>query len=159
MKSRRTITLAVGFLALCVLVLAGNRAHIAYLQLKEAQRVARLNSVAEHLVSMTRDIALERGSTAALLGTRGTPSAATANRIRALRARVDDSWQQALKLVKQTEDSLPTATNFKGPLDGATTAYAALLQARLRVDQRLLNESNGMDGTKWIGISASFIHV
>ena len=157
MDSRHVIGLAVAFLALCVVALAGNKAWEASKQLTVARDIALMNTMADRLITMTNDAALERGHTAAALGARTPPAAATLENIRNRRARVDASWQEALTHARQVGAALPASSRFQEALDQVTAARTALEQARQRADRSLQQKPGGIGGEDWIRISAQFI--
>ncbi len=157
MDSRRLINVTIAFLTLFVLLLSGKAALRAWQEYRAAEEVTVANSMADALIEASGIQAVERGLTAAALGTVPTTVPGVKSRIEMLRRRGDERWRQAMQQAQALQDRLPTGSEFAEKLAKAQEVRNELDQARTHADACLAGTACTLDVHAWIEAITHFI--
>ncbi|RVU34902.1 methyl-accepting chemotaxis protein [Hwanghaeella grinnelliae] len=143
MLLRHKITLLVASISLVMIVLSVFEAYSSYRQLEQQEASRRVNLIADHLLTAAGSWAVERGTTAGVLGGGGNPTAAQLETIRTRRESADTAMDAALNGLESWDGAGKLAESIHQLED----AHETLKQLRIRVDKMFAAQSVESDPT------------
>jgi len=130
MLIKTKILVLVGTLATALLVVTSRDAWLSYGQLSEEERSRDINVAATYLVEAAGAWAVERGTTAGVLGNGGRGSAGQRATIEAKRLQADEAMSNAIAGL-QAANALDDAARYAASME---KAHAEVVQLRARID-------------------------
>lgn len=142
---------------LLLLWIAGYYAWDSWRTYNVLQTTIEANKMADKIIVAAGLQALERGTTSALLAAHQPAAEASLARIADLRSKGDTLWREASAIVDQLEGKGVTYVGVNVARKQAEEAYRALLNARKRVDESLIEADHAMSPEQFIPVISDFI--
>ncbi|MCW9088272.1 MAG: EAL domain-containing protein [Gammaproteobacteria bacterium] len=158
LEPRQVINISIVVLTLFVISLSGVLGLNFYKDYRAHQQMVHANATADHLIRAVDLLAMERGLTAANLGSSEQARIDTRLRLAELRQQSDIAWDQALNRVRNITDSVMTEPSFAVLIESARKAYTDLQGLRVVADGCLKHPpSCPLDGAEWLETITTFI--
>ena len=141
MLIKTKILALVAALATALLAVTSWDAWLSYEHLREEERARDINVAATHLVEAAGAWAVERGTTAGILGKGGSASVEQRNTIAVKRTQADNAMAKAVAELKAA-DALDHAAKYAANME---KAHAEVVRLRARVDAVIANGRMGAD--------------
>ncbi|MDH5650052.1 MAG: nitrate- and nitrite sensing domain-containing protein, partial [Gammaproteobacteria bacterium] len=155
--SCRIINLTTVVLGLIVLFLVGIMMWRIYQNYQMANRIVQANELADKILIAASIQAMERGLTAAALGSPGGSIGSIGmEQLQDLRSQGDSVWGEALNIAKDLASRIPSDSAYNKLFVEAVQRHSALQKMRQRVDQGLITgEREIID--EWVATITNFI--
>ena len=149
---RWIINSSLSVLAFMVLALSLSAGWQAYREFRGAQKVHIANVLARHTIKAAGIAAVERGITSAMLGGKSPQTQEMQTALAETRVQGDSEWTLFLKKARHFNGT----RKFQQAIARAEDAHRALVKARTRVDNSLVNREPGIDIPDWIHTVARY---
>ncbi len=154
--SHHVINITILVLVVLTLSLAGILAWGAYRERIVADQLVRANHLADRIIAVAADLAVERGLTAAALGT-GRSGPTVHPQLATLRKGCDTAWWGIYSLAGRLAQELPESQSFAALLHKTAKMHDTLQDARRRVDIVLNTGRPAITAREWIAVISGFI--